>query len=397
MSASSRPVRIGVLATEFFDLGMGRMGGFGFAARQVVEVLHGQGDPPIEVVLLAGAPRSPDGARVHEVHGTRLLYGSGSTTKDAMSIWRERFDAVITIDFAKRYVRTLRALPRTPTVVWARDPRPSSAVAELATLRLPDDSPADGIESEVIADHSIATLLATSARWRRPLTVAGTAPFIVERFEERYGVTLDERVVLPNPITLQRVGPPSERPTVAFLGRLEPVKRPWLVVELARRRPDVCFELMGGSWVSGWEPHDLPDNVQLLGHVDELVKAERLSRAWLLVNTSIHEGLPVSFCEALALGVPLLSTVDADGVASRFGVFTGTAPGDGRTVLPALEVGLDQLVGDHALRRRIAEDATTWAAEHHSRPVFLRTLVSIFERMRATRAARAVGSLLDAD
>jgi hypothetical protein len=66
-------------------------------------------------------------------------------------------------------------------------------------------------------------------------------------------------------------------------------------------------------------------------------------------------------------------------------------------VLPALEVGLDQLVGDHALRRRIAEDATTWAAEHHSRPVFLRTLVSIFERMRATRAARAVGSLLDAD
>ena len=34
---------------------------------------------------------------------------------------------------------------------------------------------------------------------------------------------------------------------VAFVGRLDPVKRPWLVVELARRHPEVRFEMAGGT------------------------------------------------------------------------------------------------------------------------------------------------------
>jgi glycosyltransferase involved in cell wall biosynthesis len=182
---------------------------------------------------------------------------------------------------------------------------------------------------------------------------------------------------------------------VAFLGRLDPVKRPWLVAELAQRRPDVRFELMGERWVRGWESRALPENVVPLGHIDGEAKAAHLSRAWLLINTSIHEGLPVSFCEALRVGLPLLATVDPEAVTSRFGYFTGVAPGDGMTLLPELERGLDLLLSDHSLRRQLGNDGMNWATEHHSVAAFLRALVAIYSAIGVNRAARAVSSVLE--
>jgi glycosyltransferase involved in cell wall biosynthesis len=49
------------------------------------------------------------------------------------------------------------------------------------------------------------------------------------------------------------------------------------------------------------------------------VANKTLSRAVILVNTSIREGLPTSFLEAMAHRCALLSRVDPDNVATRFG------------------------------------------------------------------------------
>jgi glycosyltransferase involved in cell wall biosynthesis len=51
----------------------------------------------------------------------------------------------------------------------------------------------------------------------------------------------------------------------------------------------------------------------MVGHVDGLEKTEILSSSWALINTSIHEGLAVSFLEALQCETPLISSVDPDG------------------------------------------------------------------------------------
>jgi len=53
-------------------------------------------------------------------------------------------------------------------------------------------------------------------------------------------------------------------PTVAFLARLDPIKRPWLYVELARRLPDVMFLMAGSAYTPnklGFSLDNLPPNL----------------------------------------------------------------------------------------------------------------------------------------
>jgi glycosyltransferase involved in cell wall biosynthesis len=55
------------------------------------------------------------------------------------------------------------------------------------------------------------------------------------------------------------------------------------------------------------------------GFVSESEKKEILEKSWILVNTSIHEGLPQTFIEACAYKCALLSSVNPDDFASKFG------------------------------------------------------------------------------
>ena len=64
------------------------------------------------------------------------------------------------------------------------------------------------------------------------------------------------------------------------------------------------------------------NNVKFLGFEDGKTKSEVLSKAWILVNCSLYECLPVSFLEALSYKCAILSTVDPDGYTSKFGRFT---------------------------------------------------------------------------
>jgi glycosyltransferase involved in cell wall biosynthesis len=63
-------------------------------------------------------------------------------------------------------------------------------------------------------------------------------------------------------------------------------------------------------------------NLDFAGFLDQFSNTqltELLSRSWILVNTSVREGLPTSFVEAAAHGCAILSEIDPDGFASQFG------------------------------------------------------------------------------
>jgi glycosyltransferase involved in cell wall biosynthesis len=106
-------------------------------------------------------------------------------------------------------------------------------------------------------------------------------------------------------------------------------------------------------------------------------KLAELDSAWVLVNTSPHEALAVSFQEALAARTPLLACVDTEGVVSRFGISVGRFPGDGLAALPGLGDALARLLGDDELRERLGHDGRDWVCGRHTPERFVEAFRSL--------------------
>ncbi|HPA18358.1 MAG TPA: glycosyltransferase family 4 protein [Verrucomicrobiae bacterium] len=215
---------------------------------------------------------------------------------------------------------------------------------------------------------------------------ATPAPFLADKFMDAYGVQPSAVTMLPNIVDIEPASiKKSETPMVVFLGRLDPLKRPWIFVELARRFPDVRFLLLGQAHFHGkgaWEPQTLPPNVELTGHVGEQAKASLLSEAWVLVNTSVHEGLAVSFQEALRCETPLLSCVNPQNIVSRFGIYVGRYDGDGMDGIPHFIEALSHLLTNSELRSRLGKEGSAWVRETHTRERFLDAFSDLVARAR---------------
>jgi glycosyltransferase involved in cell wall biosynthesis len=134
---------------------------------------------------------------------------------------------------------------------------------------------------------------------------------------------------LPTPIEIPESVQKASEPTVCFVGRLDRRKKPEVFFGLAERFPDVRFIAVGESSDPAWDQY-LRDrygslaNLELRGFVDQFRTdelSEILSRSWMLVNTSAREGLPNSLLEAAAHRCAILSAVDPDDFASRFGFY----------------------------------------------------------------------------
>lgn len=166
---------------------------------------------------------------------------------------------------------------------------------------------------------------------RRADGVFCPAHFLKEKVKRLYGLaTLP--TLLPNLIDVPAVLPQkSARPTMTFVARWDKRKRPWLFLELARQFPDYRFVAVGqgsASAESGFDAQlrqrfrDVP-NLEMPGLINRFREPERMHRilsdTWIFVSTAVREGLPLTFLEAAAYGCPIISRVDPDQFASRFG------------------------------------------------------------------------------
>jgi len=379
-----RRLKLGVVCDQFFDQTLGPMGGFGWAARQVAWLFNAHPEFGVDVVFLTGALWG-NGLKETMTNGTRLMFRD----KLRLDYWRrlkaERIDLLLTVDYRPDYQHLFWLLPRTPIVLWVNDPRPPEDVAKVNTLRIPGEVALPLGISPI--DCSSFSLVVQLSRWAaRRVVYASPAPkYLLTKSPGTYGVPIDDMKSLCYVMDQEPLdGPPRkhDRPRVIFLGRLDPIKRPWIFTEVARACPDVEFVLMGQNHFHGpgaWMPHSLPSNVQLAGHIEGVRKRELVSSAWALINTSIHEALPVSFVEALRCEVPILSCQDPEDVTSNFGCYVGRWDGDGMDSVPRFEEGLRWLLGDDERRRRLGREGRRWAEESHSHDKFLAGLFDCCE------------------
>jgi glycosyltransferase involved in cell wall biosynthesis len=96
-----------------------------------------------------------------------------------------------------------------------------------------------------------------------------------------------------------------------------------------------------------------------------------LGSAWMIVNTSIHESLPISFLEALHCGTPIVSCQDPEGVTSRFGRYVGRVDGSGLDALDVFAEEIETLLDDEGLRLRLGAEGCEWARANHTPTRFL--------------------------
>jgi glycosyltransferase involved in cell wall biosynthesis len=111
------------------------------------------------------------------------------------------------------------------------------------------------------------------------------------------------------------------------MGRIDPRKRPELALSLAEKFPDVTFHVAGKSRNPEYKNKLMAEfghfsNIHFHGLINQFEGAQHhqlLSQSWIHINSAIREGLPNSFVEAAGHKCAILSHVDPDGFASRFG------------------------------------------------------------------------------
>ncbi len=103
----------------------------------------------------------------------------------------------------------------------------------------------------------------------------------------------------------RRFGLAEDDVVVVWLGRFTQVKRPDLVVEVARRLPDVTFLMAGDGDLLDATKGAAPANLSCLGIQS---RDEMWAIADLALCTSDSEGMPLALIEAQMAGVAVVST-----------------------------------------------------------------------------------------
>lgn len=160
---------------------------------------------------------------------------------------------------------------------------------------------------------------------RRADRLCTQAECFIPKVRRLYSLDNDEIDFLPNPVELpQQNVEKAPEPTACFVGRWDPQKRVHIFLKLAKKFPKVRFIALGKGHNEETDRalramyRNIP-NLEMPGFVSEAEKSRTLGRSWVMINTSIREGLPIAFLEALAHETAILSYVNPDSFATRFG------------------------------------------------------------------------------
>jgi glycosyltransferase involved in cell wall biosynthesis len=223
--------------------------------------------------------------------------------------------------------------------------------------------------------------------------IAATSPEERE-FGLQLGIPSHKLRVVPNGIepeplpsrerARRDLGINDERVIVGFVGRLTAQKNPQLLIEsfarLAWRFPQADLVIVGDGPLAPQvralvAERGLEGRVTLPGALNGRLVMPAFD---ILAMTSRYEGFPYVALEALAAGLPLLVT---DTTSPQLFVDEGVngfvAPADAQVLAERLA----SLLGDKELRRRMADAATTKAAEFGVDQMVDRVL-AIYEELR---------------
>ena len=158
-------------------------------------------------------------------------------------------------------------------------------------------------------------------------------------------------------------------------------KRPEWLTEIAGRMSAVKFTLVGGVDRDQSYSDRVTRSAGRLENLDNRGKVnydqvfDFISSSSILLNTSVYEGFPNTFLEAWSCGVPVISTVDPDGLLNRYkvGIQIGSID-DAVTAIQALK-------DDKGLLESMSKNCVAYYAQNHTPNVVARKFGDFFDRI----------------
>lgn len=192
--------------------------------------------------------------------------------------------------------------------------------------------------------------------------------------------------LIPNGVMPGEHAPRNDRGPVVWAGALRQVKRPDLLIELARRFPSREFVMAGGGVSTSpeyaarteAEARTVP-NLRLTGWLHHSDVIKEIARASVVVNTSTVEGFPNVYLEAWNHGVPVVSFNEVNGLLAheKLGALC--------TDLDDMERKLRELLENPDALAGAGERARRVVAERFSPAVLGPKYVAFFESLLAGR------------
>lgn len=162
---------------------------------------------------------------------------------------------------------------------------------------------------------------------------------------------------------------------VLWVANIRECKRPDVVLQLARRLPELKFVMIGGPmeeeaqlFTDVTEQANTENNVDFLGAVPYHQVGTFFQRARVFVNTSDIEGFPNTFLQAWVCGKPVVSFFDPDETIKEYRL------GEAVKSLDEMVAVIPKLLGDEETMGRIDRDARHYVEQKNG----AQTIASIY-------------------
>lgn len=370
-----KPIRVALIVNEFFGGGGTAIGGIGFLARNYIARYIPCDDIRIDVLIgrhhgLSMASR----IRVDNV----FLYRLPGRHFIARWLKRKHYDLYFSPEMTWDMLH-YEGKSNIPLLLWVQDPRPWTDWLEIQTV---------GMYPETCYWNTRIYESVHRLFKQGRVSFVTQGRYLAEKARILYRLSGQTPVeYLPNPIDVEPgfdVESHPKKDMVIFVGRIASVKRAWLFCEIAKRTPEYDFYLIGQSQIEKDRNDEIMapyrtgiPNLHFTGHLEGEEKFRHIKDAKILINTSIHEALPVTFLEALACGTLLVSCQDPDGMTSRFGIYTGPVLGDGYDKVDLFVDAVRTLIKDEARRKELSVAAREYVRTVHGVGEFIRNTRSL--------------------
>lgn len=364
----NKKIKVGLLVDEYFGAWKTAFGGYGFLAREIAAKHLPCEDIELEVIIgkqknnpFWASSRIVDGIKIWRLPRLEFLIRRWLAKSD--------FDCWFSIEMCYDYVLRLDTNPYRKLILWIQDPRPKSAWDKIAGMKK-------------VVDHNFHNQ--SSCECVKAWFDAGRVKFIAQGMSlsplarELYSFPdCVEPDFVPNPIDIDfgfKFDISKKEKIVVFLGRLEAQKRAWIFCELAKLMPEYQFYVIGKFHRYREENENAlkaymggkVSNLHFCGHLEGGEKNSLLKRARVLVNTSVWEGIPISWLEALSYGTVIVSAFEREDLVGRFGAYVGEIKGDGDSSASRFVEPVKYFLENDAAYAQTAMNAISYIREVHN-------------------------------